>query len=204
METLRDKIVLITGAGRGSGRLLAQAFAKRGAIVAANDVSPVNVEQVVDQILAGGGRAKAYIDDVAKKVAVQNILNQVEDDFGQPDIVINHAAVEPDIPLLEMDEWDWHRTLDVNLTGAFLMTQSAGRVMRARGTGVIINLITAPERARGSKAAFAASMSGLEAFTRQAARELAPYGVQVYSVENVPEKTVENIFDLLDQQMEEQ
>lgn len=204
MDTLRDKIVLITGAGRGSGRLLAHAFAEQAAIVAANDVSPVNVDEVVEQILARGGRAKAFIDDIAKKVAVQNILNQVEDDFGRPDIVINHAAVEPDIPLLEMDEWDWHRTLDVNLTGAFLMTQSAGRVMRARGTGVIINLITTPERASGSKAAFAASMSGLEAFTRQAARELAPSGIQVYPVENVPEKIVETVFDLLDLQMEEQ
>jgi NAD(P)-dependent dehydrogenase (short-subunit alcohol dehydrogenase family) len=98
----------------------------------------------VDQIVAGGGRAKAYVDDVAKKVAAQNIINQVEDDFGQIDILINHAAVEPHIPLLDMDEWDWHRVLDVNLTGAFLMTQSAGRVMRERASGVIINLIHTP------------------------------------------------------------
>jgi len=204
MDTLRDKIVLITGAGRGSGRLLAHAFAEQGAIVAANDVSPVNVEEVVQQIIARAGRAKAYIDDVAKKVAVQNILNQVEDDFGHLDIVINHARVEPDIPLLEMDEWDWHRTLDVNLTGAFLMTQSAGRVMRARGTGVIINLIAAPKRERGSKAAFVASMGGLEAFTRQAQRELTPSGIRVHPVEDVPEKIVEAVFALLDLQTEEQ
>ena len=133
---------MITGAGKGSGRILAQAFAEQGAIVAANDISPINVDEVVDQIVAKGGRAKAYIDDVAKKVAAQNIINQVEDDFGRIDILINHAAVEPHVPLLDMDEWDWHRVLDVNLTGAFLMTQSAGRVMRAQGSGVIINLIT--------------------------------------------------------------
>src|SRR5215208_1474096 len=137
-----DKVVLITGAGKGSGRILAQAFAEQEAIVAANDISPVNVEEVVEQITANGGRARAYIDDVAKKVGVQNIINQVEDDFGRIDILINHAAVEPNIPVLDMDEWDWHRVLDVNLTGAFLMTQSAGRVMRAQGAGVIINLIT--------------------------------------------------------------
>src|SRR5687768_14672081 len=90
MNSLKDKIVLITGAGKGSGRLLAQAFAEHGAIVAANDVSPVNVEEVVDQIVAKGGQAKAYIDDVAKKVAAQNIVKQVEDDFGSIDILINH------------------------------------------------------------------------------------------------------------------
>jgi NAD(P)-dependent dehydrogenase (short-subunit alcohol dehydrogenase family) len=205
MDHLKDKIVLITGAGKGSGRILAQAFAERGAIIAANDVSPVNVEEVVEQILARGGRAKAYIDDIAKKVGVQNIINQVEDDSGHIDILINHAAVEPNIPLLDMDEWDWHRTLDVNLTGAFLMTQSAGRVMRARGSGVIINLITESSRVESSqgKAAFIASMRALDAFTRQAARELSPYGIQVYAVKNVRRKIVETIFALLDLRTEE-
>src|SRR5215207_2050775 len=204
MNTLKDKIVLITGAGKGSGRLLAQAFAKHGAIVAANDVSPVNVEEVVDQILAKGGQAKAYIDDIAKKVAVQNIINQVEDDFGPIDLLVNHAAVEPDIPLLEMDEWDWHRTLDVNLTGAFLMTQSMGRFMRSRGSGVILNLIPSQGADNTGKTAFLASMRGLDGFTRQAAQELRPYGIRVYAVENVRVKIVETVFALLDLQMEEQ
>ncbi|MBN2119391.1 MAG: SDR family NAD(P)-dependent oxidoreductase [Anaerolineales bacterium] len=200
-----DKVVLITGAGKGSGRLLAEAFARRGAIVAANDISPVNVEEVVDQILAQGGRAKAYIDDVAKKVGAQSIVNQVEDDFGRIDILVNHASVEPRVPLLDMDEWDWHRVLDVNLTSAFLMTQSAGRLMRVRGSGMIINLIT--ESARDDSAnetAFLASMQGLDGFTRQAARELSPYGIQVYRVENLSAKVVENVFALLDRQVEEQ
>ena len=203
MDTLRGKVVLITGAGKGSGRLLAQALAERGAMLALNDVSPINVEQVVEQILAKDGRATAYIDDIAKKVAAQNIINQVEDDFGRIDILIQHAAVEPDIPLLEMDEWDWHRTLDVNLTGAFLMTQSVGRVMRAQGSGVIINLVTASAGAESGKAAFTASMRGLEAFTRQAARELSQYGIQVHAVENIRGEIVGTILALLDLQMEE-
>jgi 3-oxoacyl-[acyl-carrier protein] reductase len=205
MDTFKDRVTLITGAGKGSGRLLAQAFAEQGAIVAANDISPINVEEVVNQILASGGRAKAYIDDIAKKVAVQNILNQVEDDLGHVDILINHAAVEPNIPLLDMDEWDWHRTLDVNLTGAFLMTQSAGRVMRAQGSGVIINLITPITGSESvqRKAAFLASMRGLDGFTHQAARELGPYGIQVYAVENVQEKIIDTIFALLGLHLEE-
>jgi len=204
MDKFKDKVVLITGAGKGSGRILAEAFARQGAIVAANDISPVNVEEVVKQIVAKGGRAQAYIDDVAKKVAAQNILNQVEDDFGQIDILINHAAVEPHVPLLDMDEWDWHRVLDVNLTGAFLMTQSAGRVMRARGSGVIITLVTGSARDGGGGAAFLASMQGLAAFTGQAARELNPYGIRVYLIENVSEKIVESVFALLDPRTEEQ
>ncbi len=203
MNSLTNKVVLITGAGKGSGRILAGAFAERRAIVAANDISPINVEEVVDQIMAKGGRAKAYIDDVAKKVAAQNIVNQVDDDFGQIDILINHAAVEPHVPLLDMDEWDWHRVMDVNLTGAFLMTQSVGRVMRAQGTGVIINLITVSTRDGSNAAAFLTSMNGLHAFTHQAARELSLYGIRVYAIKSTADKIVENVFALLDPQKEE-
>lgn len=203
MDKLKEKVVLITGAGKGSGLVLAQAFAEGGAIVAANDISPINVEEVVKQILAKGGRAKAYIEDVAKKVGVQNIIKQVEDDFGRINVLINHAAVEPHIPLLDMDEWDWHRVLDVNLTGAFLMTQSVGRVMRAQGSGVIINLITRSTRDGMSGAAFIASMEALDGLTQQAARELSPHGIHVYSIDNIQEKIVESVFAMLDLPMEE-
>src|ERR1044071_7841954 len=175
MNKLKDKVVLITGAGKGSGRSLAQALAEQGSLVAANDISPINVEEVVSQIVARGGHARAYIEDVAKKVGAQNIINQVEDDFGRIDILINHAAVEPHVPLLDMDEWDWHRVLDVNLTGAFLMTQSVGRLMRLLGSGVIISLIAPSTHNKSnpgaersdqsrSEAAFIASMQGLEGF----------------------------------------
>src|SRR5690242_19936250 len=99
VNNLKDKVVLITGAGKGCGRILAGAFAEHGAYVAANDISPINVEEAVNDILQKGGRAKAYVEDVAKKVGAQLIINQVEDDFGQIDILINHAAVEPRISL---------------------------------------------------------------------------------------------------------
>ena len=178
-----DKVVLITGAGKGTGRKLALAFAQHGAMVAANDISPINVEEAVVEINNQGGNSKAYIDDVAKKVGAQALVKQVEDDFGHIDILVNHACVEPHTPLLDMDEWDWHRVLDVNLTGAFLMIQSVGRLMRAQGGGVIINLISDAGRDEGPlRAAFVASMAGLEAFSLQAARELAPYGVRVLVV----------------------
>jgi len=205
MNDLKDKVILITGAGKGCGRILAKAFAERGAIVAANDISPINLEEVVDRINLQGGHSKAYIEDVAKKLGAQHLIKQVEDDFGHVDVLINHAAVEPHIPLLDMDEWDWRRVMDVNLTGAFLMIQSVGRVMREQGSGVIINLITAPDsevqhalaEPRGSEAAFVASMNGLEGLTHAAARELNPYGIRVYAVENAGDKIVEDVFALL-------
>lgn len=204
MKELTGKVALITGAGKGSGRALARALAERGAIVAANDISPINVEEVVEEIVAQGGRAKAFVEDVAKKLGAQNLIKQVEDEFGRLDILINHASVRPHEALLDMDEWDWHRTLDVNLTGAFLMTQSAGRVMRSlspergKGLSVIINLVTLEQESAGNDAAFVASMQGLAGFTSQAARELSPYGIHVHLVET-GEEAVEKVLALLEE-----
>jgi NAD(P)-dependent dehydrogenase (short-subunit alcohol dehydrogenase family) len=198
MNKLKDKIVLITGAGKGSGRLLASAFAEGGAVIAANDISPVNVEEVVAGIKKKGGHAQAYIEDVAKKVGSQHLVKQIEDDFGRIDILINHASAQPHVPLLDMDEWDWHRVLDVNLSSAFLMTQSAGRVMREQGSGLIINLVTWNQASDQSEAAFVASMNGLAAFTSQAAQELNPFGIQVHAVET-GDKVVERVLLLIEE-----
>ena len=185
MNKFENKVVLITGAGKGAGRTLAEAFAEHGAIIAANDISPINVEEVVDGIVARGGKAKAYVEDIAKKVGVQAVVNSVEDDFGRIDILVNHAAVEPHGPLLKMDEWDWHRTLDVNLTGAFLMTQSVGRVMAGKGGGVILNLVAgAGEGGEKEAGAYFTSKAGLAELSIQADRELSPHGVRVFAVEN--------------------
>ena len=206
MDKLKNKVVLITGAGKGAGRALAEAFAARGALVAANDISPINVEQVATGIIAHGGKAKAYVEDIAKKVGAQTLVRQVEADLGQIAILINHAAVEPHAPLLTMDEWDWHRTLDVNLTGAFLMIQSVGRVMQAsspqagKGKGVIINIVAgAGEGADAERevGAYLSSKAGLAELSRQANQELSPQGVQVYAIENSAD-VVHHILSLLE------
>ncbi len=182
---LKGKVILISGAGKGAGRKLAEALAEQGAVIAANDISPINVEEVVAQINARGGKARAYVEDIAKKVGVQALVMAVEDELGGIDILINHAAVKPSAPLLDMDEWDWHRTLDVNLTGPFLMTQSVGRVMRAKGGGEILNLVTGASPGLSKEAgAYLSSKAGLRELSHQAGRELSPYGIRVQAIEN--------------------
>lgn len=193
---LSGKVILITGAGKGRGRILAQAFAEAGALVAANDISPINLDPLLSN---GNGRITAYVEDVAKKVGAQNLIKQVEDEFGRIDVLINHAAVEPRASLLDMDEWDWHRVLDVNLTGAFLMIQSTGRVMRSQGSGAIVNLISGSSRDEGNEAAFAASMKALEALSHRAALELNPHGIRVYAVDEAGDTIVETVFSLLEE-----
>lgn len=181
MTTLDGKVILITGAGRGSGRELALSLGGRGAILVLNDISPVNVEAVAAEIVAAGGQARVYLHDVAKKVAAQALVNQALDDFGRIDILIQNANVEPPAGLLAMDEWDLHRVFEVNTIGAFLMMQSVARVMAEQGSGVIFNLLGDLER--NLPPAFAASRRALAELTRRAAAELDMQGVRVVGLE---------------------
>ena len=182
MGNFNDKVVLVRGAGTGAGRAVAEAFASRGATLAVNDVTPINLDETVRRIRDAGGQARDYVEDIAKKIPIQTLLNQVLDDLGHIDILVNCAEVEPAQALLDMDEWDWQRTLDVNLSGAFLLTQSLGRIMREKGGGVIVHV---GERAKGPerRAAYFASKAGLAAFSALAAVELAEVGVHVYHVQ---------------------
>lgn len=197
MSELRGKVALITGAGRGSGAALAEAFAVEGVIVAANDITPVNVDEVVARIKAAGGQAEAYIHDISRKAAVQAMLKEVEDRWGRIDVLVNHASVRPSGALLDMDEWDWHRVLDVNLTGAFLLIQSVGRMMRAQGDGVIVTLGAGPGLTSGPGAgAYQASMGGLQSLSREAADELSAAGVRFHLVERNRGNLVETVIEL--------
>ncbi|TAK12424.1 MAG: SDR family oxidoreductase [Anaerolineae bacterium] len=178
------KVVLITGAGLGLGRALAKALAAQGAIIAANDLTPINLDEVVAEIRAAGGQAIAYEHDVSKKLDLQGLVMAVLDDHERIDILINHASVQPHMPLLDMDEWDWRRAMDVILTGTFLTTQSVARVMREQGGGVILNIGAADgENRSGQRAAYLAAKAGVLAFSRAAADELAPYGIRMLEME---------------------
>jgi NAD(P)-dependent dehydrogenase (short-subunit alcohol dehydrogenase family) len=179
MNLFDEKVVLVTGAGKGAGREIARAFAARGAMVAANDITPLNLDPVVDEINAAGGRARAYPHDVAKKVDVQALVNNLIDDFGRLDILVNCAHVEPQTPFLDFDEWDLHRVFEVNAIGTLLVMQIVGRVMRAQGGGVIVNLVKIPPQA---PAMVMASRAGIAAMTLRANEELSVHGIHVLTV----------------------
>jgi NAD(P)-dependent dehydrogenase (short-subunit alcohol dehydrogenase family) len=179
-----DQVVLVTGAGRGIGKAIAIAFAQAGARVAVNDINPESCAKTADEISASGGQAVACQADVANKLAVQSMLIDIEDRWGRVDILINNAGVEPHQPIVQLDEWDWNRTIDVNLKGAFLCSQSAGRMMQKQGGGVIVNIASIAGRAAGlrDRSAYVASKTGLIGFTRECAREFAAYNIRVNAV----------------------
>jgi 3-oxoacyl-[acyl-carrier protein] reductase len=181
MGGFTDKVVLVTGAGRGIGRAIALAFARAGAQVAANDLTPVNLDQT---IASADGRATAFLADVAMRAAAQAMVEQVRAAFGRIDILVNNAGVEPHGSLLTLDEWDWGRTLAVNLTGPFWLIQSVGKLMVEQGGGSIVNIASIAGRAHGlaDRSAYVASKTGLIGLTREAASELATYNIRVNAV----------------------
>ena len=192
-----SRVALIIGAGTALGAEIARGLAGKEVQLALNDQLPTRIEPLAAEITAGGGNATAFAADVSRKLSLQTMLQDVLEKYARIDLLVFIASVQPPDVILDMDEWDWHRVLDVNLTGAFLMTQSVGRVMRSQGSGVIINLITARQAAAGDEAAFVASMAGLDGLTRSAARELSPHGIQVHAVENNAGMVIERVFSLL-------
>jgi NAD(P)-dependent dehydrogenase (short-subunit alcohol dehydrogenase family) len=185
MKPDNHSVVFITGAGRGVGRAVALAFAQHGADVAAQDITPVNLEETLALVRAHGNEALELVGDMSKKMQAQGMIEQARAALGEIDILVNHWAVAPDAGLLAIDEWDWDRTLGINLKGYFLAIQSLGRVMSDRGQGTILNLVVPPTRFDQSKSfpAYEVSAAAVRELTRQAGQELAPWGVQILAVE---------------------
>lgn len=181
--SMQGKVVFIQGAGRYPGNLLARAFAARGATIAACDVTPVLLDPLVQAIQAEGGQIKAYIGDVSRGMPARSLVDEVLSDWERVDILINNPRVAPTTSVLEMDEWDWQHTLEVNLSGPFLLTKLVSRMMIEQGQGVILNIAAGGSHLEtAGRSAYAASQVGLLALTRSAAQELIAYNIRIYAL----------------------
>lgn len=176
------KAVLVTGAGRSPGRVIAERFAGLGAKVAAHDLTPVNLDLTMDAIQEAGGWAKGFISDLSKKMPAQLMVDQVLDEIGRIDVLVNACTVHPKKDVLVMDEWDWRHTLDMNLSAAFLLTQVVGRVMREQGGGVIVHIAGVDRHELRGSAASMASKLGVVGLTRASACELNEHDIRVHAI----------------------
>jgi NAD(P)-dependent dehydrogenase (short-subunit alcohol dehydrogenase family) len=185
---LEKQVAIITGGGSKRGMAIAMALAKAGARVVVNDINPDRAEQAAASIRSEGCEALVITADVANRFQCVTLIEGTREQWGRIDILVNHAAVQPAAPILKMDEWAWQRCLDVNLKGAFFMSQLVGRVMadenRERG-GTIIHIGAKPadELPETGTAAYVSSKGGLAVFSRQCAQEYAPYGIRVHFVQ---------------------
>lgn len=178
------RVVLVTGAGGGIGRAVAERFASEGAQVAVNDVKEDAVQAVVEGITATGGTALAVPADVSDAGQVDAMFGQVEAAFGFVDVLYNNAGlIDTTRHFLEGDEAWWDRIIGVNLKSVFLCSHRAARVMVRRRRGVIISTSSGgATRAHRGNVAYDATKGGIEAMTRAMALDLAPYGVRVNGV----------------------
>lgn len=181
---LSGQTALVTGAGADVGRAVALALATSGATVIVNDLNPDRADQVASDIVAAGGRALGWQADVSNRFQVSSMIEAGRDSFGRIHILVNAAGVRKLGPMSGLDEWDWRRILDVNLTGAFFCSQLLGRVMADEGGGVIVNIASTAGHPNPlpDGVGYVASKSALVGVTRQCAREFAPLGIRVNAV----------------------
>ena len=183
---LKDKAVLITGAGSGLGREMALVFAREGACIGVNDVRPEAAQNVATEIERAGGRAQALVADVADSAAVKRMFAQFIAAFGTVDVLINNAGIgrvrpgSEATPTVEKTDEDWHRMLATHLDATFYCTREALKTMIPNHSGRIINLgsivgLTGIEMA----ADYGAAKGGIISFTRCVAREVVRQGILV-------------------------
>ena len=137
---LSGQTAIVTGAGADTGRATALALAEAGAAVVVNDMNPDRAERVAAEIEAAGGRALGWQADITNRFQAASLIETARDHFGRIHILVNAAGALNTTPVLRLDEWDWRRLIEVNLTGAFFCSQLLGRVMADEGGGVIVNI----------------------------------------------------------------
>ena len=183
--SMAGEVVLVTGSRQGIGKAVALAFAEAGADVAICDVvrEDGELQAVATEIEKLGRRALAVYADTSKKSDVENLVQKVMDKFGRIDVLVNNAGIVIKSPLLDLQESDWDKLMNINVKGYFLCAQAVAKRMVAQRRGTIIN--TASQyafRVTPGMGLYAVAKAGVVMLTRALAQELGKHGIRVNAV----------------------
>ncbi|MCX6000698.1 MAG: 3-oxoacyl-ACP reductase FabG [Chloroflexi bacterium] len=181
--SMKGRVVLVTGGGRGIGKAIALGFARAGADVVVASRTASDLDKVAREIEALGGHALAVQADIAVKSQVDNMVAKALDRFGTIDVLVNNAAINVMRPLVDLREDGWDKVMNVGLKGYFLCSQAVARVMMARKSGNIISIASdSAVKAAPMLGAYSISKAGVVMLTQVFAVELAPYGIRVNAI----------------------
>lgn len=177
------RVALVTGSSRGLGFIQARGLAQAGARVVLNGRNAARLEQAREQMAAEGFEVDAVAFEVADSGQVESAVRSIGEKVGPIDILVNNAGVQHRAPLEEFPEEQWRHIIDVNLTGAFIVSRAVVQGMKERGRGKIINICSLQsDLGRATIAPYAASKGGLKMLTRGMAVDWAKYGIQINGI----------------------
>jgi len=178
------KVAIVTGAGRGMGRAVAERFGREGAAVVVAEVNAPHGEEVASRIREAGGNAVAATVDVSRTADVRRLFDEALKAFGVVDIVVNNAGIAVARSILDYSEEDWDLQMGVNVKGVFFCCQEAARLMIPRRQGKIVNFASTSAFVSSSKpeVAYDTSKGAVRQMTISIAAELAPHGINVNAV----------------------
>ncbi len=181
---LERKTAVVTGASRGIGKEVALTLAGYGATVIVNYCgSKDKAEAVVEEIIAAGGKAKAYQGDVSDFETAKEMMTSVKKEFGSIDILVNNAGITKDNLILKMSEEEFDKVIEVNLKGAFNCMKHVSRIMLRQKYGHIINMSSVSGvMGNPGQVNYCASKAGIIGMTKSLARELGSRGITVNAI----------------------
>lgn len=184
MKLLKNKVALITGAGRGIGRAIAYKYATEGADVAITDLNiDEGVQAFVEELKGLGVRAAAYASNAADFDAAHTVVEQIKADFGRIDILVNNAGITRDGLMMRMTEQQWDAVINVNLKSAFNMIHAVTPIMMGQRTGSIINMASVVGvSGNAGQSNYSASKAGMIGLAKSVAKELGSRGVRANAI----------------------
>ena len=184
MKLLEGKTALVTGAARGIGKTVALKLAEHGANIAFTDLEYNDAAKEVEKQLHDMGvKAKAYASDASKFEETQNLVNEIQKEFGSIDILVNNAGITQDTLLMRMTEQQWDAVISVNLKSVFNFTKAAQKFMLKQRSGAIINMSSVVGvSGNAGQSNYSASKAGIIGFTKSIAKELGSRNIRCNAI----------------------